>query len=338
MRNLVSGMGGDSAIGNQVWAWALPDGTTDAFIPFDGNWVGSAAGSNHDGLDLCITATGTSSRGNFVDIEVLESWFPLLFLERRTRRGADGAGQARAGGGNQFSFRTHGVDEMHGTLFGMRRWLPLQGMAGGRPGACAEFVVHRADGTDEIFDVNRSGAHVEAGDWYQIRLPCGGGFGDPLDRVPHMVVTDVADGRYDANAARAVYGVCVTDDGGIDEAATEATRSEMRRARLAQAVPAAKPVAGNGSHPGVELPLYPGVVQRGTAAYAARSGSLLAFAPDHWTDGCPVLVERLWGDDGPDVELRTYLDPVTGRALHVEAAVGDHPRTFEVNPDRWATT
>ena len=63
------------------------------------------------------------------------------------RRGADGAGQARAGGGNQFSFRTHGIDEMQGTLFGMRRWLPLQGMAGGRPGACAEFVVHRADGT-----------------------------------------------------------------------------------------------------------------------------------------------------------------------------------------------
>jgi hypothetical protein len=30
------------------------------------------------------------------------------------------------------------------------------------------------------------------------------------------------------------------------------------------------------------------------------------------------------------------LDPATGRALHVEAVVGDAPRSFLVNPLRWS--
>jgi hypothetical protein len=50
-----------------------------------------------------------------------------------------------------------------------------------------------------------------------------------------------------------------------------------------------------------------------------------------------VLVERRWGADGPDVVFRTYLDPTSGRALHVEAAVGGSPRSFEVSPTRWTT-
>jgi len=39
--------------------------------------------------------------------------------------------------------------------------------------------------------------------------------------------------------------------------------------------------------------------------------------------------------DGPDIWYRTWLDPQTGRALHVEAVVGDVERSFEVSPARW---
>jgi N-methylhydantoinase B len=81
-------------------------------------------------------------------------------------------------------------------------------------------------------------------------------------------------------------------------------------------------------------PLFPGVVQRGAVAYAEESGTALAVAPDHWTDGCPVVVERPW-DTGPGVEFRTYLDPGSGRALHVEVVLAGAPRSFGVLPDRW---
>jgi N-methylhydantoinase B len=82
------------------------------------------------------------------------------------------------------------------------------------------------------------------------------------------------------------------------------------------------------------MPLYPGVLQRGAVAYAAESGTPLALAPAHWTDGCPVVEERL-SPEGPPVISRMYLDPRTGRSLYVEATLGDEARAFEVSPLRW---
>lgn len=338
-RGYVSGTGGDSALGNQVWSWTLPDGGTDAFIPFDGNWVGAPASDGRDGLDLGIFARGVRSHGSFVDVEVLEAWFPLVVLERRTRTGAEGAGRHRAGAGNQFSFRPHGIDGMQGTLFGMRRWLPLQGLAGGHPGATAEMVVTRADGAREELPLHTSGVRIGDGDRYEIRLPCAGGFGDPLDRAPGLVATDVVEGRFTVADALAVYGVVIADRGSVDVEATARARATRRRWRLAVAAPAAVPPPtdlAERQRDETPFPLYPGVVQRGAGAFAEVSGAPLAVAPAHWTDGCPIVTEDCWGDTGPAVTRRTYLDPATGRALHVEVVVGDAPRSFLVNPVRWS--
>jgi len=243
----------------------------------------------------------------------------------------------RAGGGNHLEFRPHGIAEMTGTMFGMRRYLPLPGLAGGAPGATNEFLVHRADGSVEQVGANESGILVGADDWFEMRLPNGGGFGDPLDRDPGSVASDVFDGRYSAEDARAVYGVVVADEGhAVDAAATDACRAELRVARLAAAQPAARPVV---DAPVLRAdddvaPLYPGVVQQGSAAYAEASGAPLAHAPDHWTDGCPVLIERR-DSDGPIIVTRSYLDPLSGRALHTEVALDGAPRTFATCPARW---
>ena len=53
--------------------------------------------------------------------------------------------------------------------------------------------------------------------------------------------------------------------------------------------------------------------------------------------GCPMLIERRWqAVDGPDVSYRSWLDPETGRALHVEAIVDGDTNSFLVAPARWA--
>ena len=101
-----------SAIATQLWSWTDATGKQDAFLTMDGLWAGGSAGSLRDGNDLGRDVIGPAVEGSFPDIEVLESWFPLLFLERRSRGGAEGAGQFRAGSGNQFSFRPHGVAEI----------------------------------------------------------------------------------------------------------------------------------------------------------------------------------------------------------------------------------
>jgi N-methylhydantoinase B len=94
----------------------------------------------------------------------------------------------------------------------------------------------------------------------------------------------------------------------------------------------AAPRTGN-STPGA-TPLYLGVAQQGALAVSERSGAPLAIAPDHWTDGCPVLVATR-SDLGPAVEIRSYLDPETGYALFVEAVPAGAPRSFEIAPTRW---
>jgi N-methylhydantoinase B len=112
----------------------------------------------------------------------------------------------------------------------------------------------------------------------------------------------------------------------------------MRRDRLARAAPAARPLSRDAvTASGEALPLYPGVVQRGGVAVAEVSGAPLALAPDHWTMGCPVLIEDPWDAvDAPDVSYRSWLDPETGRALHVEAIVDGDNDSFLVAPSRWA--
>jgi N-methylhydantoinase B len=337
-RRYLAGAGFESALGNNLWSWQLPDGTADAFIVLDGNWVGGSAGRERDGMDLGRNPVGIDAEGSIADIEILESWFPLLFLERRARPGVDGAGVHRAGGGTQMTFRPHGIDQINGTMFGMRRWMPLQGMAGGSPGSCIEFFVHNADGTTVELDPNSAGTPVRAGESFQMRLPCGGGFGDALDRDPDAVATDVAAGRFSADDAVRIYGTALHADGSVDGEATVARRDAIRQDRLARAKPAVSP-QGNRQVPETSdaeaLPLYPGVVQLGNIAYAEGSGQVLAEAPAHWTDGCPVLEERRWPEGGPDVVFRTYLDPLVGRALHVEVALAAGPRSFSVNPRRW---
>jgi N-methylhydantoinase B len=321
-----------SAIATQLWSWIDATGKQDAFLTMDGLWAGGSAGSLRDGNDLGRDLVGPPVEGSFPDIEVLESWFPLLFLERRSRGGADGAGEFRAGGGNQFSFRPHGVAEISGTIFGMRRWLPLQGLAGGRPGACNELIVHGADGSSRTLELAASGAVVREGDWFEMRMASGGGYGDPLDREAAAVERDVAHARFDREVARRAYGVVVGD-----RVATAALRDQMRRDRLTRAEPARKPLCAEDVEiiVGETQPIYPGVIQRGAIAVAEASGAPLARAPDHWTDGCPMLIERRGDTNGPDIFYRTWLDPKTGRSLHVEAVVGDAGRSFEVAPTRW---
>jgi N-methylhydantoinase B len=62
--------------------------------------------------------------------------------------------------------------------------------------------------------------------------PGGGGYGDPLDREPRRVVADVLAGAVSNDGALHQYGVVVTDDGQLDQAATTERRGAIRAARL----------------------------------------------------------------------------------------------------------
>jgi hypothetical protein len=74
--------------------------------------------------------------------------------------------------------------------------------------------------------------HVHREDTFYVNWNGAGGVRDPLDRDPHAVERDMAEGVVSVTAARQLYGVVVLDDGVIDHEATAALRNTMRRERL----------------------------------------------------------------------------------------------------------
>ena len=54
--------------------------------------------------------------------------------------------------------------------------------------------------------------------------PGGGGWGDPFNRDPDLVLRDVQDGVVSPEAARNDYGVVVTQSTAVDVVATEDVR------------------------------------------------------------------------------------------------------------------
>jgi N-methylhydantoinase B len=332
----VHGWGGNSAMSLAIWSGLDTDGHASIWGMVDGTWSGGPAGLGRDGGDYTMMATGMPSSANETDIEVMESWYPLLVEERKVHRGVNGAGAYRSGGGSQMRFRPYGGGQLHGEMLGLREAIPLEGAAGGFPGETTEYWIRRADGTSERISTKAGGVVLEDGDSFEYWAASGGGVGDPLDREPEAVVRDVTTGRLDAEYASAVYGV-VFRNGKVDPAGTAKRRAGLRVDRLARAVPPLHPVTDTDVADlatSKSAPLYPGVIQRGPVAFAEVSGTPLAIAPNHWTDGCAVLEEKREGT-GPAVVVRAYLDPRTGTSLHVEAVPAGEPRSFEVSPTRW---
>ena len=107
------------------------------------------------------------------------------------------------------------------------------GFRGGAPGTVGRLEKWNAAAPDEVesWPAKVPATPTEAGDCIAVYTPGGGGYGDPLDRAPAQVCDDVADGFYTAAEARESYGVVLDDSLTVDEAATLALRSALRRAK-----------------------------------------------------------------------------------------------------------
>lgn len=342
---LYAGPSGQAALATHSWGYTTADGAIDGMVVSESFQPGSSGGVLRDGSDLFANLVGSQHVLDFVDIEILEAWYPVHVLEKRVADGAYGAGEHRSGAGCCMAYRVTEGRRLHGAMFGMRETLPIGGGAGGEPGAPTEFVLRRADGSHEVLEAHATGVELLADDTFEFRAGSGGGWGDPLDRLPELVRRDVLVERLRATDAESVYGIVLRTgaDGGpvVDPAATQQCRVAARSARLRAAGPPARAVVWPDDVPPIDdqasFPLYHGVVQRGRLAIAVASGAVLAASPDHWTSGCPVLEAERVSARGVAWRQRTYLDPVSGRALYVEAVPVGASRSFTSAPTRWTT-
>ena len=101
---------------------------------------------------------------------------------------------------------------------------PPRGRDGGTPGAAGNIALASGGGLD-----GKGTQTIPSGDRVVIEMPGGGGLGDPLARDPAAVAADVEAGLVSRETARDAYGVILTDDGEIDEAATVEQRAKRNR-------------------------------------------------------------------------------------------------------------
>lgn len=201
----------------------------DVFVlaePNNGGWGGDR---DRDGAAGLI-ATNDGDTYNF-PVEVIESRFPLR-VERYSfdvpDGGACGAGRRRGGHGLVREYRILDTASViaYGSMGGSRRrpW----GHAGGGEGS-VNYIEYLVDG-DRIRCGRMSRIDLAPGDLVCMVTGQGGGYGDPFEREPERVLTDVRDGLVTPEAAEQIYGVVLDAQArAVDQQATETRRRDGGR-------------------------------------------------------------------------------------------------------------
>lgn len=103
---------------------------------------------------------------------------------------------------------------------------PPKGVRGGGIGGRGDQHLRRNCGAIEQLPACAQ-VHVEQGEAILAISTGGGGYGNPLERDPRAVASDVVEGYVSAERARAVYGVSITSEGTVDESETLVLRNRM---------------------------------------------------------------------------------------------------------------
>ena len=153
-----------------------------------------------DGLDAVDTLYA-NTRNN--PIEDIESHFPLRVTQYELLEDRAGAGRWRGGLGSTREIEF--LDEAGCSLEGDGSvWSP-PGLFGGKHGTPGAVLLNR--GTQRELELPSKFPYRKAavGDRLCLISPCGGGYGDPLERDAEAIRADIADGYVSRESAQALY-------------------------------------------------------------------------------------------------------------------------------------
>jgi N-methylhydantoinase B len=179
-----------------AWARGRP-GQSNMQYEIMGSAYGGGAG--HDGASA--TAANLSNL-HTTPIEILESEYPCRITRFDVVPDSGGAGRWRGGLALRREY------ELLEDATVIRRFnkvkFPPAGLAGGKAGAAARFVVR--PGTPEEIETKASARfELKAGDRFVAQSSGGGGYGDPAKRDPAAIARDIAEGCVITDAAKRCY-------------------------------------------------------------------------------------------------------------------------------------
>jgi N-methylhydantoinase B len=206
--------------------WRMKDDTGQWLLCTDGIAVGHGARPFADGLDAIYQRHNENYPGEFMEME-----FPLRMERYAIVPDSGGPGKFRGGCGVIRDVRLLADIGTFGLRVENNRF-PTWGVAGGMGGGTSRVVMN--PGTSEEKDIRAFSDDNtwSRGDLVRIYTAGGGGWGDPLEREPHLVNDDVQDGFVTLEAALRDYGV-VIDPVTLktDEQGTEAKRKDISSSR-----------------------------------------------------------------------------------------------------------
>jgi N-methylhydantoinase B len=163
--------------------------------------------------------------------EFTETRFPLLVEKLALRTDSGGAGKRRGGLGYEKYYRA--LVDCRTIVTADRVRLGCYGVNGGKAGEPFCVTVDFAGEARELGGLV-DGEPVLRGQIVRVVTTGGGGWGDPLEREPALVLADVGEGRVSVDRARDDYGVVLAGAGTPDMAVDEAATAERRAALRAQ--------------------------------------------------------------------------------------------------------
>jgi N-methylhydantoinase B len=160
--------------------------------------------------------------------EFTEARFPFRVEALSLAVDSGGAGRYRGGLGYEKHIRM--LKDAHFMSIADRSILSCWGVNGGRAGRPFQVTIDPDGPHEREVDALADAEPVRAGEVIRIRTTGGGGWGDPLEREPELVVRDVVWRKVSPEAALADYGVVLTgsvdgDDLDYDAEATTAERA-----------------------------------------------------------------------------------------------------------------
>ena len=188
--------------------------------------LGGGSGGRHyaDGEDTIHVVPDSRN----LPTEFTEARFPFRVESLSLALDSGGAGTFRGGLGYEKQIRM--LKDAHFMSIADRSILACWGVRGGLAGQPFSVTIDPGGPAEREVDALADAEPVRAGELIRIRTTGGGGWGDPLERDPALVVRDVRWHKVSAQAALAAYGVVLTgsvagDDLGFDADATAAERA-----------------------------------------------------------------------------------------------------------------
>jgi N-methylhydantoinase B len=164
-------------------------------------------------------------------IELIESELPLEATQYALIPDSGGPGKFRGGLGLVREYRLL-ADEAVWTMRSDRRAHPPYGVEGGKSGAPSWNVLNPGPTQRVLPTLPMESVALRKGDVLRMTLAGGGGYGNPFDRDPALVLEDYLDEKVTLDHARQEYGVVIDPERmRIDELGTAELRRQIGRAR-----------------------------------------------------------------------------------------------------------